>query len=47
MLVDKFIYHSPLYRQHQKLQPNGIKLERSSLTNWSKRSIELLVNQGV
>jgi len=42
MLVDKFIYHSPLYRQHQKLQANGFKLARASLTNWSKRSIELL-----
>ena len=42
MLVDKFVYHSPLYRQHQKLQANGFKLARSSLTNWSKRSIELL-----
>jgi len=42
MLVDKFVYHSPLYRQHQKLQANGFKLSRSSLTNWSKRSIGLL-----
>jgi transposase len=42
MLVDKFVYHSPLYRQHQKLQANGFKLARSSLTNWTQRSIELL-----
>ena len=42
MLVDKFVYHNPLYRQHQKLQANGFKLARSSLTNWTKRSIELL-----
>jgi len=42
MLVDKFVYHCPLYRQHQKLQANGFKLARSSLTNWTKRSIELL-----
>jgi transposase len=42
MLVDKFTYHCPLYRQHQKLQQNGFKLSRSSLTNWSKRSIDLL-----
>lgn len=42
MLVEKFVYHNPLYRQHQKLQANGFKLARSSLTNWTKRSIELL-----
>ena len=42
MLVDKFVYHNPLYRQHQKLQSNGFKLARSTLTNWTKRSIELL-----
>lgn len=42
MLVDKFVYHSPLYRQHQKLQANGFKLARSSLTNWTRRSIDLL-----
>jgi len=42
MLVDKFAYHNPLYRQHQKLLHSGIKLSRSSLTNWTARSIELL-----
>ena len=42
MLVDKFTYHCPLYRQHQKLQQNGFKLSRSSLTNWTMRSIDLL-----
>lgn len=42
MLVDKFVYHNPLYRQHQKLQAAGIQVARSSLTNWSKSSIALL-----
>ena len=42
MLVDKFVYHNPLYRQHQKLQANGVQLARATLTNWGKRSIELL-----
>ncbi len=42
MLVDKFTYHCPLYRQHQKLQQSGFKLSRSSLTNWTSRSISLL-----
>lgn len=42
MLVDKFSYHLPLYRQHQRLQQAGITLSRATLTNLSKRSIELL-----
>ena len=42
MLVDKFMYHLPLYRQHQRLQQAGITLSRATLTNLSKRSIELL-----
>ena len=35
MLVDKFRYHLPLYRQHQRLQDSGIKVSRGSLTNWA------------
>ena len=42
MLLDKFLYHLPLYRQHQRLEVNGIKVARSTLTNLSQRSIELL-----
>ena len=42
MLVDKFLYHLPLYRQHQRLQQAGITLSRATLTNLGKRSIELL-----
>lgn len=42
MLLDKFLYHLPLYRQHQRLALNGITVARSTLTNLSKRSIELL-----
>ena len=42
MLVDKFLYHLPLYRQHQRLKNNGIDLSRGTLTNLTKRSIELL-----
>ncbi|MCP3955066.1 MAG: IS66 family transposase [Desulfobacterales bacterium] len=42
MLVDKFLYHQPLYRQHQKLKANGIVISRSSLTNGVHRGIELL-----
>ena len=42
LLIDKFLYHLPLYRQHQRIEANGIKIARSSLTNWVKRSIDLL-----
>ena len=42
LLIDKFCYHLPLYRQHQRLEQNGIKVARSTLTNLVKRSIELL-----
>ena len=34
MLVDKFCCHLPLYRQHQRLADAGIRVSRSSLTNW-------------
>lgn len=42
LLVDKFQYHLPLYRQHQRIQNAGITLSRATLTNLSKRAIELL-----
>lgn len=42
MLVDKFLYHLPLYRQHQRLENSGIFLARSTLTNLTKRAIQLL-----
>ena len=42
MLVEKFIYHLPLYRQHQRLQDQGFKLARASLGNWVAASIQLL-----
>lgn len=42
MLLNKFLYHLPLYRQHQCLGNNGIKVARSTLTNLVKRSIDLL-----
>jgi len=43
MLVDKFIYHLPLYRQHQRMAQEGLKLSRATLTNWFHRTIPLLV----
>jgi transposase len=42
LLINKFLYHLPLHRQHQQLTHNGITVARSSLTNWTKRGIELL-----
>ena len=42
LLVDKFLYHLPLYRQHQRMAQMGITVARASLTNWVKRAIELL-----
>jgi len=42
MLVDKFCFHLPLYRQHQRLQLAGITLSRATLTHLSERAIGLL-----
>jgi len=42
MLVDKFLYHLPLYRQHQRLRQCGIEIARPTLTNLSSRAINLL-----
>jgi transposase len=42
MLVDKFVYHLPLYRQHQRLRQSGIELSRTTLTNLASRAINLL-----
>jgi len=42
MLVDKFEYHLPLHRQHQRLLHGGIMVSRSTLTNLVRRAIELL-----
>lgn len=41
-LIDKFVYHQPLYRQHQKLEHNGIVLARGTLTSATQRAIGLL-----
>lgn len=42
MLIDKFVYHLPLYRQHQRLQQSGITVSRASLTHWVQRALHLL-----
>ena len=42
MLVDKFLYHLPLHRQHQRLTEAGITLSRSLLTQLTAKAIALL-----
>ena len=42
LLIDKFRYHMPLYRQHQRMEAAGIHLARSTLTDWVHRSVDLL-----
>lgn len=42
LLIDKFLYHLPLYRQHQRVQQAGIRLSRGTLTHWVQRAAELL-----
>ncbi|WP_419641239.1 IS66 family transposase, partial [Thiolapillus sp.] len=42
LLMDKFCYHLPLYRQHQRLKDTGVTLSRSTLTNYVQRAIVLL-----
>ena len=42
LLVDKAVYHLPLYRQHQRMLNSGVELSRSTLLNYMYRSIALL-----
>ena len=42
ILEEKFLYHLPLYRQHQRLANNGIELSRHVLTQYVHRAAELL-----
>jgi transposase len=42
MLIDKFCYHLPLYRQHQRLAMSGITVSRSTLTRLVERAVALL-----
>jgi transposase len=42
LLIDKFLYHLPLYRQHLRLQASSIELSRTTLTNFVSRTADLL-----
>jgi len=40
--VDKFMYHLPLFRQHQRLERSGVTIARANLTNWIHKAARLL-----
>lgn len=42
VVVDKFAWHIPLYRQHQRLSQAGFKLSRAWLTQLAQKTISLL-----
>jgi transposase len=42
LLLDKFAYHLPLYRQHQRLADAGITVSRPWLTQIGQQGIALL-----
>lgn len=42
LLVDKFAYYLPLYRQHQRLTDTGVNVSRPWLTQITQKAIELL-----
>jgi len=42
MLIDKFVYHLPLYRQHQRLKNAHIEISRATLTHLAGRAGRLL-----
>ena len=42
MLIDKFVHHLPLHRQHHRMIMSGITISRSTLTLLVKNTAELL-----
>lgn len=42
MIIDKFAYHQPLYRQHVKLQVSGINVSRAWITKLMPAAVSLL-----
>jgi transposase len=42
IMIDKGVYHLPLYRQHQRMIDSGVYISRATLINWMKKGIELL-----
>ncbi len=42
LMVDKGVYHLPLYRQHQRMIDSGVHISRATLINGVQKGIELL-----
>src|SRR5690606_21635307 len=42
LILDKFLYHLPLYRQHQRLTAAGVSISRQTLTNLVAQASDLL-----
>lgn len=42
MVIDKFDYHLPLYRQHRRLEDAGVKVSRAWLTQLMQSTVALL-----
>jgi transposase len=42
LVIDKFRFHLPLYRQHMRMEAAGVHLSRATLTNWVHRTADLL-----
>ncbi|EEF22613.1 conserved hypothetical protein, partial [Ricinus communis] len=42
MIIDKFAYHQPLYRQHVKLQDSGINVSRAWITKLMPAAVSLI-----
>lgn len=42
LLVDKFVYHLPLYRQHQRMSDSGLRVSRPWLTQLAQQISALL-----
>jgi transposase len=43
LLIDKYQYHLPYYRQHQRLAAAGVHVGRSTLTSLTQRTTDLLM----
>ena len=42
MVISKFLWHLPLYRQHQMLKLEGVTLSRESFADWTIKFAQLL-----
>ena len=42
MVTEKFLYHQPIYRQHQRMKASGVHVSRGHLSKLVHRTLELL-----